>query len=208
MNPVATPPSFTSGPSSIPFPFDKPNTASRIHGHLHFPATGPSIPRLGRHALDNQTPGLPPPTQMSMPSTMPMWPLTYSVSPSHFFCIALMYCALSTHKNNIMCIGIRLRPCKRIFSTNLFHRLNTYLITPLCLESFGKSTAFDTDATTYSHHPCSCPSSASTPLTSVGFPLKWHHPYQHSLQQFSFVLRKAVTVSLKTPDGCVRFGEL
>ena len=58
------------------------------------PATGLPSPRLGPHALNNQSSGLPPP-QMAMPPTMPMWgPQTYYVSTCFvLFCKYLILCA-------------------------------------------------------------------------------------------------------------------
>ena len=61
------------------------------------PATGLPSPRLGPHALNNQTTGLPPP-QMSMQPTMPMWPpyyVSYLFSFSYLLCIVRLVPARS-----------------------------------------------------------------------------------------------------------------
>jgi hypothetical protein len=59
-----------------------------------------------------------------------------------------------------------------MFGSNLHHKSNTYLITLLCPclpKLFSKSTAFDTNATKYPPHPCSCSNYTSTSLSPVGF---------------------------------------
>jgi hypothetical protein len=86
------------------------------------PATGLPSPRLGPHALNNQTSGLPPP-QMAMPPTMPMWgPQTYYVSTYFILFASILYFALSIRTTNIMCIA----------NTNLPHKDSTCLIAQLC----------------------------------------------------------------------------
>ena len=151
------------------------------------PATGLPSPRLGPHALNNQTSGLPPP-QMAMPPTMPMWgPQTYYVSAYFILFASILYFALSIRTTNIMCIGTQLCPCKRIPNTNLPHKDNTCLITPLCPCLLGiLPQIFNLQLQHYripslppftpQFHPHL---SHISPLHSVD----WHHPHQHRLQQ-------------------------
>lgn len=76
------------------------------YGHGLLPLASSSR-ELGPRLQGGQTGGFPATglrtrTQMSM--SPPMWRPTFYVSLSHFFCIALMYCVLSTRTNNTMYI--------------------------------------------------------------------------------------------------------
>ena len=174
------------------------------------PPTGLPSPRLGPHAPNNQTSGLPPSPQMSMPPTMSMWPQPYYVSPSFFF------------SKNLQYIYLHLEPARSVYvywysaRPMQAHPPTSASSTPppryayVSPKSFCKSAAFHTDTTTYTPNPCSRSNSASTYISPIIF-ARWIDTdtvntifnNKNSECYFIFICPKesAILVSLKTPDG-------